>query len=300
MFIKFKFSFISTSSSLLSPGANIWVFVGLHNVLHKFPGNSWANWEHLLSLSPVWHSIWGGPLNEGRIHTPVHDWTEKTPTLITSRHKTPLTNSKQGARSLLWLTGHAHTHLQKVLILSGWEEEITCCCVCNLLVPTSGHDAKRRWNQTDTEVNVEKQASQFQVASYLLGRLSRSAEEPLCVKMKEEVTNTHTTLFKWPSRVLHSTFNWNPKKRNHYTAPSKVNFSQRWASQSHGEVRSPGPRPPEIGTDNLLLQLKQWSYTHAHTDDLTRQNPRSEWALLMKPAVNKLKKLNVCWETDEI
>lgn len=52
-----------------------------------------------------------------------------------------------------------------------------------------------------------------------------------------------------------------------HTAPSKVNFSQWRASQSRTEARSPGPRPPEIGTDNLLLELKQWSHTRmtSHT-----------------------------------
>lgn len=50
-------------------------------------------------------------------------------------------------------------------------------------------------------------------------------------------------------------------KKIQHRAPSKVNFSQQRASQSHGVARSPGPHPPGIGTDNLLLEPKQWSHT---------------------------------------
>lgn len=133
--------------SHLSPGANICVFVFFFfsvfarctSSLEKL--SVWAIGDIFFFRSPPTTIVFcPNGLFEIRPHLLLcMQGRGKRLALITSRQKTPLTNSKQGARSLLWLTGNTHTHSQKVLFLSGWDEiltlrEIIYCCVRSFFV----------------------------------------------------------------------------------------------------------------------------------------------------------------------
>lgn len=113
--------------SHLSPGANICVFLCLHGAQVLLKRNIGAIGDiFFLTLAAHDNSLLSKPaLWKQAASSPVHARKRKRLALITSRQKTPLTNSKQGARSLSWLTGNTHTHLWKVLFLSGWEEILT-------------------------------------------------------------------------------------------------------------------------------------------------------------------------------
>lgn len=133
-----------------------------------------------------------------------------------------------------------------------WHCKKITCCLCSQ--PSFFHlGSRRRRNQADTErLAWKNNPSQFGVPSYLLRETAPSSLKDLSVCGNERrrlwrqthtdiCTRTNTAHFKWPSRVLHSTFNWKKKKRfkkNHHATLSKVNFSQQPASQSHEEVRS--------------------------------------------------------------
>lgn len=113
------------------------------------------------------------------------------------------------------------------------------------------------------------------------------AQRPLCAEIKrggyeDKQTQTHThTQTQHTSNGLRECCipHLIGSEKIQHRAPSKVNFSQWRASQSHGEARSLGPRPPEIGTDNLLLELKQWSHTLTQTTLYTKTH--SEQVLLL-------------------
>ncbi len=266
--------------SHLSLGANICVFVFFCVcAVHKFSWKTerWSNrWHLFLSLAAHDNSLLSKrALWKQAASSPVHARKRERLALITSRQKTPLTNSKQGARSLLWLTGNTHTHLQKVLFLSGWGEILTLReIICRWVCRPPRFLFRSRW-QTQMESNwhegQREKTSERDLGPILPVREADSSSlKDLSVWKCKECTETNKHTHTHTHTQIQHTSNGLPEcciphligsEKIRHRAPSKVNFSQRPASQSRVEARSPGPRPPEIGTDNLLLELKQWSHT---------------------------------------
>ena len=105
--------------SHLSPGANICVFLCLHGAQVLLKRNVGAIGDiFFLTLAAHDNSVLSKrALWKQAASSPVHARKRKRLALITSRQKTPLTNSKQGARSLSWLTGNTHTFMESVIPL---------------------------------------------------------------------------------------------------------------------------------------------------------------------------------------
>lgn len=130
----------------------------------------------------------------------------------------------------------------------------------------SGQQAEIEWKWVSGPILTGREVAWFSVKRSLCKIGQKTNKQK---KTKQAVkTNTHThthilTHSEWPFSMLHSTFNWKGrrKKNKNCGAPSKVNFSQWRASQSQGGARSPGTRPPEIGTDDLLLEPKHEPHT---------------------------------------
>lgn len=99
----------------LSPGVNICVFLCLYKFFGDiifFSFHSSPHWNTLLSEQVLFLIlfIYFFFLKGGHSLLCARRKRRKKLALITSRQKTPLTNSKQGARSLLWLRARTHIY----------------------------------------------------------------------------------------------------------------------------------------------------------------------------------------------